>query len=102
MSRLRARRGGFRGRFYDAPRSVYIEPAPATCCACCGNRIDDSRCIACAPRPSANAGELGEAPPAGAAAPGVFAPAQAQGAGAGAIILALAVFFALKKDRAFF
>lgn len=101
MSRLRARRGGFRGRVYVAPRPAYVEPAPATCCACCGNRIDDGRCIACAPRPSANAGELGEPAPPGAAAPGVF-PAQAQGIGAGAILLLLALVFATGKDRALF
>lgn len=80
---------------------MYIEPAPATCCACCGNRIDDSRCIACAPL-SANGGDVGDPAPSSPASPATGALASTQGLGAGAVILALALFFALKKDRAFF
>jgi hypothetical protein len=101
MSRLRSRRGGLRGRVYVPPRPVYVEtvvPA-APCCACCGNRIDDAGCLACAPS-SANVGDPNPSP--ASSAPASQVAAQAQGAGAGALILLLAVFFALNKDRAFF
>jgi hypothetical protein len=101
MTRFRARRGGFRGHFYAPPRTVYVETPRAPCCACCGNVSDDSRCTRCGAPSSFNAGDPSASTPTSSpAAAGV--PAQAQGIGAGVVIVGLALFFALGKDRAFF